>query len=164
MTSMFPSSEALDFAAIAPDGLGGSKLVASQDYVAGEQIVRIQPDVRSQTPNKYSIQVGADDHIDSAGVALLNHSCTPTTWLDVDKFRLVALRDITAGDDLTFFYPSTEWEMSDPFVCRCQAEDCIGTIRGAKFLPISVLARLGISDHILELIFRELQREAGQSI
>ena len=35
--------------------------------------------------------------------------------------RLTALRPISEGDELTFFYPSTEWAMAEPFECGCGA-------------------------------------------
>jgi len=35
---------------------------------------------------------------------------------------VVAARDLAADDELTFFYPSTEWSMAEPFDCWCGAE------------------------------------------
>ena len=61
-------------------------------------------------------------------------------------------RDIPAGEELRFFYPSTEWEMAQPFNCSCGAEKCLGTVDGAKNLPAEVLKRYWLSDHIESLL------------
>jgi SET domain-containing protein len=37
----------------------------------------------------------------------INHSCDPNVAFDTTAFKLVALKDIKAGDELVFFYPST---------------------------------------------------------
>lgn len=35
--------------------------------------------------------------------------------------RVVEHRELKEGDELNFFYPSSEWEMRQPFECQCQA-------------------------------------------
>ena len=69
------------------------------------------------------------------------------------EVRVVEGKRVKAGDELTFFYPSTEWEMARPFQCTCGAEGkCIGLVNGAKFLDKQVLARYWLNSHILELL------------
>jgi len=65
---------------------------------------------------------------------------------------LVAIRPIAEGDELTFFYPSTEWAMAEPFECGCGAGECIGRISGAREIPLSVLGRYRLNPHIVRLI------------
>ena len=76
-----------------------------------------------------------------------NHSCTPSLVFDTGRMeaRVVADRPLRAGDELTFFYPSTEWEMDRPFRCRCGAGKgkCLGWIDGAKVLARRVEPGLG---------------------
>jgi hypothetical protein len=48
--------------------------------------------------------------------------------------KVVALKHIQAGEELTFFYPSAEWEMAQPFNCHCGSINCLKEIRGAAFL------------------------------
>lgn len=59
----------------------------------------------------------------SLSLLYCNHSCNPSVRFQVscprDQWRAEALRDIKAGDVLEFFYPSTEWNMSQPFDCSC---------------------------------------------
>ena len=56
------------------------------------------------------------------------------------------------GDELTFFYPSTEWDMSQPFDCLCKTERCQGRITGAKDMDGKVLAGYWLNKHIEELL------------
>ena len=63
-----------------------------------------------------------------------------------------AARDIGTGEELTFFYPSTEWEMSSPFICLCGATNCIHVVAGARFLPLSTLENHFLNRHIRELM------------
>lgn len=51
-----------------------------------------------------------------------------------------------------FFYPSTEWEMAQPFQCQCNTASCRGTIGGASQLPAAHLEGLWLNNHIRELL------------
>jgi hypothetical protein len=62
--------------------------------------------------------------------------------------ELLALKPIAPGDEFTFFYPSTEWFMAEPFLCSCGEANCIGTIKGAKELTKDVLQRYRLTDFI----------------
>jgi hypothetical protein len=67
-------------------------------------------------------------------------------------------RPLRVGDALTFFYPSTEWEMDQPFDCCCGAEGgrCMGIIKGAKFLQHEELAGYWLNEHIVEMLNRRI--------
>lgn len=64
-------------------------------------------------PKRYSsVQVSATEHVElNSDLVFMNHSCDPTMHFDVDRMAIVALRSVKPGDELTFFYPSTEWDM-----------------------------------------------------
>lgn len=75
------------------------------------------------------------------------------------KFEIRVARDhpnggIKAGDELTFFYPSSEWSMSQPFECKCGAGEgiCKGTISGAKEMGRERLKGYWLNPHIEELL------------
>jgi hypothetical protein len=108
---------------------------------------------RSQ-PWRHSIQIGLHEHAEPLPNFLryLNHSCDPNLFVDVRAKQVVALRPIATGDELTFFYPATEWRMQSPFPCACGAAQCCGGIRGAAELPAGVLHRYRLSAVIMELI------------
>ena len=69
-----------------------SKLVAERAFAKGAVIATLE----GLTPGakRYStVQISKTEHI------------------DVDRMVVSATRDLAAGDELTFFYPSTEWDM-----------------------------------------------------
>ena len=70
---------------------------------------------------------------------------------------------LKAGDELSFFYPSTEWSMAQPFDCRCGEKECKGRISGAKDTPDEVLQKYWLNPHIEELLQerRSIKRSGG---
>lgn len=105
-------------------------------------------------PWRHSIQTGVHEHAEPLPNYLryLNHSCDPNLFVDVRAKQVLTLRAIKPGDELTFFYPATEWRMQSPFACACGAKQCCGEIRGAAELPAGVLQRYRLSQVIVELI------------
>jgi hypothetical protein len=127
-------------------------LVAARPFSAGDVIARFAGYQELPHPTRYSIQISPQRHIDDLGaLANLNHSCAPSTLVDTEALTLVAARDLAAGDELTYFYPSTEWEMSVPFTCLCGAPECLGRVAGAKHVPPTRLRRYVLNRHIREL-------------
>jgi len=66
-----------------------------------------------------------------------NHSCDPNTMLDTEKFQIVAIRDIAVGEEITYHYCTTEFDLlakNEHFQCRCGSENCIGIISGFKHI------------------------------
>ena len=71
------------------------------------------------------------------------------------EVRVVADRALKKGDVLTFFYPSTEWEMAQEFECGCGSERCLGRINGAKDMKVEELRRYWLNEHIEEMLRKE---------
>ncbi len=71
----------------------------------------------------------------------------------VGEVRVARNRDLAVGDELAFFYPSTEWDSAARFDCLCGAGDgiCIGVQRGSKYLPRTLLDRYFINAHVRQL-------------
>ncbi|MDQ2718790.1 MAG: SET domain-containing protein-lysine N-methyltransferase [Bacteroidota bacterium] len=105
-------------------------------------------------PNKYTVQVSETTHIILQPEILqyINHSCNPNVFFNTSTFELSALKDIARGDELTFFYPSTEWLMESPFKCFCQSDKCLHDIRGAFFLAPEIIQQYKFTDFILQKI------------
>jgi hypothetical protein len=103
-------------------------------------------------PNKYTVQINENRHIllNPGFLQYVNHSCNPTVYFDTTTFELVALRDIAKGDEFTFFYPSTEWNMESSFNCFCGEANCLHKIQGASFLSSEAIARHRLSDFITQ--------------
>ncbi len=127
-------------------------LVARQDFKRGDVIYQIPTEKLSDKPNRFTVQMDRNLHTEVGKLSALNHSCNPNVILDMEKMVVVACRDIKTGDELSFFYPSTEWEMAAPFICLCGSPSCIHVVAGARFLPLSTLENHYLNRHIREMM------------
>lgn len=129
------------------------RLVALCDLAAHQVILAVDGEETSQ-PSRYSVQVGPALHVaprqgtpDEGFWRYLNHSCEPNAWLRGRE--LVALRDIRTGEDVSFDYNTTEWDMAEPFACHCGSAACLGTVRGFAHLSAAQRGRLkGVAAHL----------------
>ena len=76
---------------------------------------------------------GLDDGriIDGHGIAaFINHCCDPNCETDEINGRvwIIALRDIKAGEELTYDYNLFDGDEDDPSICHCGAKSCRGTM------------------------------------
>lgn len=134
------------------DDLTGRHVITTRAILAGEVIVRITGHREVAVADRFTVQVGADAHIDQLGsLTYLNHSCAPNVIFNTTELTLTAIGDIAAGEELCFFYPSTEWQMAEPFDCLCGATTCVGVVAGAMALSDDVLSRFFVNQHIREL-------------
>ncbi|CAE6529149.1 unnamed protein product [Rhizoctonia solani] len=115
--------------------------------------------------------VGTEDHIELNSVfVFMNHSCAPTAIFDLgspnqSEWHVRALKKINSGDELTFFYPSTEWDSPQPFDCRCQAKDCVGYYRGSKYLSRQQVEERGYISPWVSQLMRDRDANAlGQDL
>ncbi|MFZ5878314.1 MAG: SET domain-containing protein-lysine N-methyltransferase [Chloroflexota bacterium] len=131
-------------------------LIARQDFKRGDVIYQIPSEKISDKPNRFTVQMSRDLHTEVGKLSALNHSCDPNVLLDMERMLVIANRDIQAGDELSFFYPSTEWEMAAPFICLCGSPRCIHVVAGARFLPLSTLEHHYLNRHIREMIVEML--------
>ena len=135
----------------------GARLITDQPYQRGDLISPITDYHVTDHPTYQTVQVGPHTHIEELGVlAYLNHSCQPNTFIDTSALAVYAVRDIAAGEELSFFYPSTEWEMDRPFICLCGAPQCVRLVAGAKYLSIDTLARYTVNRHIRDMAIAAL--------
>lgn len=101
-------------------------------------------------PTYLTVQVGDNEHIELLPEYLecINHSCDPNCFFNTTTMELVALKEIAADEELTFFYPSTEWDMDQAFKCTCGSKHCIGLVKGARYLSSENLAKYRFTDFI----------------
>lgn len=125
----------------------GSGLIALKAFRPGDVISEIQWVNRQSQPTRWTVQCGDHEHADLMPVELryINHSCQPNVVFDVDANVVRAIADIASGEEFTFFYPSTEWEMDEPFDCNCGTLACLGRITGASQLSPEVLTQYELS-------------------
>jgi SET domain-containing protein len=131
-------------------------LITKQAYSKGEVICGIPTEKLFDKANRYTVQISQDKHTEVGKLSALNHSCDPNVILDTEQLIMVARRDIEKGEELSFFYPSTEWEMDAPFICLCGASSCIHVVAGARFLPLSTLESHYLNRHIREMMIELL--------
>jgi hypothetical protein len=125
-------------------------LRTKQTYTKGEVICSIPRGHIINKATRFTVQIGRDQHADVEKLSALNHSCDPNVILDTERMLMIARKDIEKGEELAFFYPSTEWEMDAPFICLCGASNCIHVVAGARFLPLSTLEAHFLNKHIRE--------------
>ncbi|KAG5463359.1 MAG: hypothetical protein BJ554DRAFT_8205 [Olpidium bornovanus] len=105
-----------------------SKLVATRTFLPGEVVGFL-----TGTPAKKrytTVQVSRHEHIElDTSIVYSNHSCDPSAAFDCALRECVALRTIYPGDEITAFYPASEWDMARPFECWCGSS---GVSRGRR--------------------------------
>jgi hypothetical protein len=134
----------------------GSGAISLVDLPAGALFAKITTATTGKKAYT-SVQTGPDSHIElNSDLVYCNHSCAPSLVFDMGRMevRVADDRPLKTGDALTFFYPSTEWEMDQPFQCTCGAGDgvCRGWISGAKTMSNEELAGYWLNGHIEELL------------
>jgi hypothetical protein len=117
------------------DADGYARVIARQGARTGEEVFTCAPDEVVAVRTRRTVQIGPGRHLANRFVDFVNHSCAPTTVLDVGSLAFVALRDLRAGDEVTFFYPGSESELAHEFRCHCGSPMCVGWVAGGLALP-----------------------------
>src|SRR6516162_701807 len=104
----------------------------------GYILTKIQRDEVGKALGPSEIQITEDLFIGptaenerEGGMMHLNHSCEPNLGLQ-GQIVFVALRDITANEELTADYAMTDDEAYE-MQCKCGAETCRGVITGTDW-------------------------------
>jgi len=86
----------------------------------------------------------------------VNHSCAPNCGFLDSSVILVAMRDIEAGEELTFDYAMTGTiaDMGDEFECTCGTPQCRGKFSGNDWRDPVLHARYG--DYFASYIRRRI--------
>ena len=109
-------------------------LVASSPLTTGEAIFQCAESEIVSTRTWRTIQLDAQRHVRNELLDYVEHSCEPNAVFDGDRLAMVAIRNIAAGEPITFFYPGSEVELAQAFDCHCGSRLCIGEVRGAFYL------------------------------
>jgi hypothetical protein len=109
----------------------GEALFTVEKLPAGTLVLSFELDPLHlhRVPTRYSVQVGKDKHLDtpSALFQWLQHEEEPSLRVDTtENLNFYALRDLEAGDLLSFNYNTTEWSMATPFTCGLSGTDVSG--------------------------------------
>ena len=143
---------------------GQKQLQASTWHAEGSLLHTFSARECLTQPTYLTVQIDHHQHIHLAPEFLqyINHSCEPNVYFDVSKREVHCLRDIEAGEELTFFYPSTEWSMDQAFKCTCGKPSCLGIINGAAYLDKNLIENYKLADHIMEKLSEQPLRGYGK--
>lgn len=129
-------------------------LYSTQKFDPGDIITEIEITKYVDEPNYLSVQVDEAEYImlKPEYLQYINHSCEPNVFFDTKNMQVVCLKTIEVGEAMTFFYPSTEWSMKQPFDCLCGAIQCLGKIQGAAYLSPDISQKYKLNEHITNKI------------
>jgi hypothetical protein len=135
--------------------VAGFKAVYAKQAISRDSMIfYLQGNITSR-PTKYTIQLGIKQHLNLPASRkpgdhpdycwrYLNHCCDPNGYMNTSERTFHALRDIAAGEQITFNYLTTESEMAVPFNCTCGSPNCFGFIQGRNFLTSEQSYRLAL--------------------
>jgi hypothetical protein len=143
---------------------GGEYTLVSRDLVPSGTWLFTIDGVLTDTPTRYSVQVGRSVHLDlpeSYGHEeimdrffwrFMNHSCEPNAV--IRGREVFALRAIDPREEITFDYNTTEYALAEPFDCRCGSDRCAGLVQGFGSMPRAEQERLRplLAEHLLALL------------
>ena len=134
---------------------------AQRSYQPGDVITTFSAGAVVSSPSYLTVQIGVDQHIllEPEHLQYINHSCDPNVFFDTYSYEIIALRPIETGDEMTFFYPSTEWSMAQPFQCLCGSHRCLGDIKGAAHLSQEILNQYKLTRFIQQQLNDRRNRE-----
>ncbi|HEY0731061.1 MAG TPA: SET domain-containing protein-lysine N-methyltransferase [Chitinophagaceae bacterium] len=138
-------------------------LFALRSFQPGEVIAEFWAGTIAAEPTYLTVQVDVGKHITLQPEFLqyINHSCDPNVFFDTTEMKVVALRAIDEGEEMTFFYPSTEWQMTQPFNCYCGYARCLGEIKGAAFLAEDVWKQYRLTGFIQQQLAKRAARKVA---
>jgi len=139
---MFRASPIHGLGGFAKTAIGkGTRVV---EYV-GERISKSESLRKCEGNNEFIFSLNDEQDLDGDvawnPARLLNHSCAPNceAELQEDRIWIVATRDISAGEEITFNYGYDLVDYRD-YPCRCGAPDCVGYVVAEEYFE-HVLSR-----------------------
>ena len=140
---------------------GQNALFALRSYQPGEVIADFFAGTISAEPTYLTVQVGVARHITLQPEFLqyINHGCDPNVFFNTTTMQLVALKEVSEEEEMTFFYPSTEWKMTQWFNCYCGSTHCIGEKKGAAFLSSEAQQKYCLTDFIQQQLAKRSSRQ-----
>ena len=121
----------------------GKGIIAKKKMLRGNIVIRFNEGVTirpNKTASPTAIQIDRDSFLDSKPKQIrdyLNHSCDSNTKIDFNKMACIAIKNIKKGDEITFNYFSTEYDLAiknEDFRCFCGSKKCFKRVKGFKHL------------------------------
>lgn len=111
-------------------------IFAKENINNGEKILQIGGKITTKR-NDYTVQIDNNKHLSKSGRIddFLNHFCNPNCYISFGDLTLVALRKIRKGEELSFHYCTTEFDLGIfSFRCNCGSKNCLKEVKGFKYL------------------------------
>jgi len=120
------------------DSAKGKALVALEEIPMGEVLIRFDGTFLPR-PTKNTLQIDVGKHLEGPGEIddYLNHSCSPNGYIEFDTLSYKTMRMVSPGEELTFNYLTTEWDMANKFRCVCGSAACLHEIKGFRYLTLA---------------------------
>lgn len=124
------------------NGLFAKENISKDEFVVGFYGMIYPAETALDLPEicrNHAIQFEEHKFIDSLLARNINHSCNPNCGLK-GLFDVVAMRDIKAGEELTWDYAMSEdsnWRMK----CKCGEKNCRGIVGAYSLLPEEIRDR-----------------------
>ncbi len=118
----------IDFHGVSGVGRG---VFAATNISENETVIRSRQEKALAQRDKFSLELmGKHILIDEPGV-IVNHSCQPNCVLVInqhDAYDFVAIKEIGAGEEITFDYESIESQIVGFGQCYCGSDLCRGSM------------------------------------
>ena len=128
----------------------GKGVFARKSFRKGEDIINFKGKLFTfeTLPTPYDkfddhyVQIGDNLYMGPSGDIddYFNHSCNPNSGLAINgtKARLIAIRDISADQEITWDYSTTMDEDEWNLTCACESPNCRKQIFDFKYLPKNI--------------------------
>jgi SET domain-containing protein len=108
------------------------------EYTGTRLTVKDADEIYEKSAKTYLFGLTDGKHVidGESEAAFINHSCDPNCEADEIKGRVIitAVRDIKAGEELTYDYNLYDGELDDRSLCHCGAANCRGSMYSEKEL------------------------------
>ena len=122
----------------------GKGIVSKKFFKKGVIVLKFDNGITirpNSTASITALQIDEDTFLDSNPKQIrdfLNHSCNPNVKIDFNQMGCISIREIKSGDEITFSYVTTEYDLAiknESFACFCGSKNCIGIVKGFKHIP-----------------------------
>lgn len=129
--------------------VAGEGIFSETSFKKGSYICRLKGKIIKRKYNEETDRilcanwfgVGKDLWIDPAfPLSHINHSCEPNLGIK-GKIMFYALRNIEAGEELTFDYSISEEEMDWKLKCNCGSKTCRKFVTSIQFIPKNIFKK-----------------------
>ena len=159
ITSFYITDSPLGFAAFALRDIRKGELICT---FSGRPLT-YEESIAKGKDESFSLQVSEKSYIflDAPG-KYINHSCEPNCGIFAG-LTLIAVKDITANQQITYDYSTTMMERHWEMPCSCGSRNCRGLVTDFDLLPAHLQAsyiRMGI---VQPFILRMLAKSPHQA-